>query len=72
MLALVSLLPVSWQPRAKAIIGAVGVVLAVVVQMVPVLPEWASVAVAALTALGVFATPAPGYVPPAPAQHRAG
>ena len=72
MLALVALLPAIWQPKAKAIVAALGTVLTVVVASVPELPKWASVVVAVLTALGIYAVPAPGYVPPTPTPPAAG
>ena len=65
MNALVELLPVSAQPKAKAIVTAIGIVLAVVVASVPVLPKWAMIPVALLTTLLAYQTPAPGYVAPA-------
>jgi len=70
MLALVSLLPVAWQPKAKAIVAALGTILTVIVTVTPVLPDWAPAVLTALTTLGVYATPAPGYVPPLNAAHR--
>ena len=72
LLALVTLLPASWRPKVKAIVAAIGTILTVVVVAVPVLPKWASVVVAALTALGIYATPAPGYVAPVTTPPPAG
>jgi uncharacterized membrane protein YphA (DoxX/SURF4 family) len=71
MNAFVAMLPASWQPKAKAVVSAIGCILAVVLVVFPVLPDWASAVVAALTALGIYATPAPGYVAPEVAAHRA-
>lgn len=61
---LVALLPTSWQPRAKAIATSVGIVLATVIVVVPVLPKWAILPVALLTTFLAHQTPAPGYVAP--------
>ena len=57
MLALVNLLPLAWQDKAKAIVAALGTVVAVVVVAIPNMPSWASAVVAALTTLGVYQTP---------------
>jgi hypothetical protein len=72
LVALVLMLPTSWQPRVKGIVAALGTIAAVVVALVPDLPSWAAVVVAGLTWAGVYGLPALGYVPPATsAQHRA-
>ncbi|QTE30814.1 DUF7439 family protein [Pengzhenrongella sicca] len=66
---LLALLPAAWRPYAKAVVAAVGTVLATISVVVPTVPSWVTAVVSALTTLGVFAqtnTPLPS--PPAPAQ----
>ena len=58
---LVVLLPESWQPRAKAIALALGTIAGFVVLYWTDAPEWVSVAVGALTWLGVYKVPNVGY-----------
>lgn len=62
MEALVKLLPKTWQPKAKAIIGAIGVTLTVLSMTFASL--WITVPLAILTALSIYQAPAPGYVGP--------
>lgn len=71
--ALVLLLPKSWQPRVKGIVAALGGIVASIVAVTPSLPSWVVFVVAALTWAGVYGLPAVGYdAPPAqPAAHRA-
>ena len=64
MTALVLLLPVSWQPRAKAIVAAILSALTILSLTVVAVPTWVTVALAVLTAAGVHEAPAPGYVAP--------
>lgn len=64
MEAIVRLLPTSWQPKAKALVTVISIVLTVVVAAVPVLPKWATIVVAVLSGLMVYQTPAVGYVGP--------
>lgn len=61
---IVNLLPVKWQPKAKSVIAAIGSLLVIVVAVVPVMPKWAAAVLGVLTYLGVYHTPAPGYVAP--------
>lgn len=72
LVALVELLPLSWQPKVKGIIAALGVIAAVIVAMVPSLPDWVAVVVAALTWAGVYGLPAVGYVTPVSKTTRGG
>jgi len=65
--SLVSLLPVSWQDKAKTVVAVLGIVVGAVVQSLGSVPHWLTVVVAVLTALGVYATPNLGYRDPAPA-----
>ena len=62
--SLVSLLPVSWQDKAKGLIGAVGAGAVVGVTSLDSVPHWVDVVVAVLTALGVYAAPNLGYEDP--------
>lgn len=54
---LVSLLPEKLQDKAKAVVAVLGVVVGAVVQATPSHPAWVDVAIAVLTALGVYVTP---------------
>jgi hypothetical protein len=65
--ALISLLPVSWQDKAKGIVGVLGAVAFVVVTSLSSVPHWVDVVVAVLTALGVYAAPNLGYDDPSKA-----
>ena len=58
---LVSILPESQRDKAKAYVAWLGTVASIVTLVVPVAPRWLTAVVAVLTALGVYATPAPGY-----------
>jgi hypothetical protein len=60
---LVSVLPASWQPRAKGIVAALGTVLGLASLVVDGAPSWLTKAILVTTALGVYYTPAPGYRP---------
>jgi hypothetical protein len=62
--ALISLLPLSWQDKAKGIVGVLGAVAFVVVTSLSSVPHWVDVVVAVLTALGVYAAPNLGYEDP--------
>ena len=55
--SLVSVLPASWQDKAKGIVAAAGSALSVASLVVPGSPKWLTVAVTVATALGVYATP---------------
>lgn len=57
----VNYLPVAWRPRAKAVIAALGALAVTLSVVLPDAPRWLTVLLAALTALGVYQTPAPGY-----------
>ena len=61
----VSLLPASWQDKAKGLIALLGGVAFVVVTSLDSVPHWVDVVVAVLTALGVYAAPNLGYQDPA-------
>jgi len=54
---LFSLIPESWRPYAKTVVASIGLVLSAIVVAVPSAPDWAPVALAFLTALGVYAQP---------------
>jgi len=60
---LVSLLPVSWQDKAKSIVVLLGTVLGLVALVVDGSPDWLAKAILVATALGVYATPNVGYKP---------
>ena len=62
--SLVSLLPVSWQDKAKTVVAVLGIVLGAVVTSLDAVPHWLTVVVAVLTALGVYAAPNLGYEDP--------
>ena len=62
--AIVSLLPVSWQDKAKSIVGVLGSLLGVLSLVVDGSPKWLTVAVTVATALGVYAVPNLGYDDP--------
>jgi len=64
MNALVELLPVALQSRAKALVAAVGMVLTVLSATLPDVPTWITITLGILTALSVHQVPAPGYVAP--------
>jgi uncharacterized membrane protein len=65
LLRLVGMLPASWQPKVKGIIGFIGLVVTAIVAFAPTgLPSWFTVVVAALTWLGVYGAPAVGYAAP--------
>lgn len=57
METLVTLLPRSWQSKAKAIAAAIGTILVVLATSLPDIPEWLDIAIAIATTLGVYATP---------------
>jgi hypothetical protein len=67
MEALVNLLPTSWRPRAKAIVGALGISLTVASTTIPHASLWITVPLAILSALTIYQVPAPGYVAPSDA-----
>ena len=54
---LFSLIPESWRPYAKTVVASIGLILSAIVVAVPSVPDWAPVALAFLTALGVYAQP---------------
>lgn len=54
---LFALLPEAWQPYAKSVVAAIGLILSAVAVAIPNAPDWVSVAIAFLTALGVYAQP---------------
>lgn len=56
-----ALIPRRYHDKAKAVAALLGLIASAIVVAVPTLPPWAPVAVAVLTALGVYAVPAPGY-----------
>lgn len=66
MEALVNLLPVKWQPKAKAIATLLGAIVASVVVLTPMLPKVAALPILALTVFVTYHTPAVGYVGPEP------
>ena len=55
--AVVSLLPVSVRPYAKSVVAIIGIVLTVLVENLDPTPQWLSVVISVLIALGVYATP---------------
>ena len=55
--AIVSLLPAKVQPYAKTIVAVLGVIVGTVVDSLDEVPPWLTLAVAILTALGVYAAP---------------
>lgn len=54
---IVSLLPLSWRDKAKAVVALLGAVLGVAVTVVPNSPAWLTTVVALATALGVYGVP---------------
>lgn len=64
MNAILAALPASWRKRTKAIVAALGALFSALAVAVPDIPDWVLVVVGILTALGVYATPAPGYTYP--------
>lgn len=54
---LFALIPAAWRPYAKAVVATLGLLLQTAVATIPGLPDWVAVAVAFLTALGVYAQP---------------
>lgn len=54
---LFALIPAAWRPYAKAVVASLGLVLSALAVALPETPEWLPVAVAFLTALGVYAQP---------------
>lgn len=74
MRSIINTLPVAWQDKAKAIVGALGAVLtavAAVLQAQGTTPLWLTVVLAALSALGVYGAVNPGYVSPPVRKDRA-
>ena len=57
MSLLLPILPASWRPYAKAILAALGAVVAALILALPAVPDWLTVASSILTALGVYAQP---------------
>jgi hypothetical protein len=53
----VNTLPVGVRPYAKAVVAVIGVILTALVTNLDEVPQWLSVLVSILTALGVYATP---------------
>ena len=51
------LLPVAWQPYAKSILAFIGTLLTFVALVIPNVPTWVTLALSALTALGVYTQP---------------
>ena len=68
MEALVALLPQAYQSMAKAIFGAIGITLTVLSTTLPQVPLVITIALAIVTALGIYQAPAPGYVAPSDAR----
>jgi hypothetical protein len=73
---IVTLLPVSWQPRAKGIVAAAGSAVGLATLVVNGTPDWLTKAVLVATALGVYAAPNVGYTreaaaPPVTPKRRA-
>lgn len=54
---LFDLLPEKARPYAKSLVAALGLVLSAVAVAIPQAPEWVPVALAFLTALGVYQVP---------------
>ena len=66
MSLLLSVLPVSWRPYAKAWLAVIGAVAVTLTIVLPAVPSWWSIVVSVLTALGVYVQP--NAVPAGPAS----
>lgn len=64
MNAIIDVLPKSWQPYAKSIVGFLGITLTVVSGTVHDIPIWVTIVLGVLATGSVYAAPAPGYVAP--------
>lgn len=64
MTAILSLIPARYHDKAKGIISAVAAVLVALSVALPSVPDWLTIALGFLGALGVYRTPAPGYEAP--------